>query len=400
MRINGTGCSLVDNLYSHVPFSTGTFASLRTRQEGDGGLNIGGLVFAEDLAGFAGMKYEEVLHRITGRDTPDSYNLGGPAIIPLVHAAQLLAGRSSVETAFHGVRGNDEAGRRIENLLDGIPVNLSAYHRIAGPTPTTEVFSDPAFDEGRGERSFVNRTGVAGDPRAAVFDEDFFQGDIVFFGGTGLVPPLHDDLTDLTRRARRSGAFVVITTVFDFRNHKRNPHQPWPLVDDYTVVDLVVTDKEEALRITGESQAEGAAQWFIHQGAGAAVVTQGTDEVLIRGRSTRFAPLSVDRLPVCEAVGEQLRTITHPHDTTGCGDNFVGGMLAAMAAQMDRGEQEIDLAAAVACGVVSGGFAATYLGGLYRESEPGEKRDAVALLWEPYRHQVAHRLTLPEKLPV
>lgn len=400
MKINGAGCSLVDNLYSSVDFSSRQFTALRSHQEGDGGLIVGGLVFAEDLAEFAGAEYSEVLRLITRQKTPDSWNLGGPAIIPLVHAAQLLAHTSSIETAFFGVRGTDDAAERIMELLKGIPVHMRGYRQVTGATPTTDVFSDPRYADGQGERTFVNRIGVAGSPEAAQFDDAFFHGDIVFFGGTGLVPPQHDTLSDLTRRAAHNGALVVVTTVFDFRNHKRNPHGTWPLVDDYQVVDLIITDREEALRITGAADAEHAAEWFIRRGAGAAVVTQGTSDVIIRQQSPRFLPAKVTHLPVSKAAEKLVRTVKTPRDTTGCGDNFVGGVLASIAAQMEQQRQPVDLTVACACGVVSGGFAATYLGGLFREAHPGEKRDAIAHLWKQYRRQTSGFLDLPADLPV
>ncbi|MDA3948455.1 MAG: carbohydrate kinase family protein [Spirochaeta sp.] len=399
MRLNGAGCSLIDNLYSDVDFDGDPFTAVQSRRDGDGGIIPGGLVFAEDLAEFTDSPYEDVLYAITGKSAPDSCNLGGPAIIPLVHAAQLLVG-NSVETAYYGLRGDDNAADRIERLLDNVPIDLTAYRRVAGPTPSTDVLSDPTSDDGRGERSFVNRIGVAGDPRTAEPNESFFNGDIAFFGGTALVPPLHDALSRLTRRAKETGAFVVVTTVYDFRNHKRAPERRWPLVDDYTTVDLVVTDQEEALRISGESDPDRAAEWFVSRGVGAAVVTRGPEDVILKSRTPRFTTPAVERLPISDAVSAQLRSTEHPHDTTGCGDNFVGGMLAAIASRIARGDTPLDLTAAAACGVVSGGFAATYLGGLYHESAPGEKRAAVSRLWDSYRRQVADRVDLPPALPV
>jgi sugar/nucleoside kinase (ribokinase family) len=86
-------------------------------------------------------------------------------------------------------------------------------------------------------------------------------------------------------------------------------------------------------------------------------------------------------------VAEEIRRLDRAHDTTGCGDNFVGGMLSDIALQMAEGVSAIDLTKAVAEGVVAGGLAATYLGGLYHESAPGEKRGEIARLREAYRRQ-------------
>jgi sugar/nucleoside kinase (ribokinase family) len=380
IRVHGAGCALIDNIYDDVDFTSATFRRYASRRAGDGGLVPGQLVFAEDLASFAGVPYSEVLRSITGRSEADHYNVGGPAIVPLVHAAQMLAGTEH-RVAFSGLVGADRDGGRIRDALFPVPIDLSAYRSAAGATPSTDVLSDPRYDSGRGERTFINQLGVAADPGVADFSADFFSGDIVFFGGTALVPPVHDSLTDLTRRARSSGAYVVVGTVYDFRNEKRAPGAPWPLVDDYTAVDLVVTDREEALRISGCANDASALEWFIDRGAGAAVITRGPEPVLYRSEGPATS------LPICDAVAEKIRQLGRGHDTTGCGDNFAGGMLTSLALQKADGTSEIDLTRAVAEGVVAGGLAATYLGGLYHESAPGEKRDEINRLREAYRAQ-------------
>jgi sugar/nucleoside kinase (ribokinase family) len=396
LRVHGAGCALIDNIYDDVDFTAPAFRRRASRRPGDGGLVPGQLVFAEDLAEFAGKPYHEVLREITGHSEADHYNVGGPAMVPLVHAAQMLA-NTEHGVAFAGLVGDDRDGGRIRDALSSVPVDLSAYRTVSGATPSTDVLSDPRYDNGRGERTFVNQLGVAANPEVAEFSESFFAADIVFFGGTALVPPVHDTLTDLSRRARAQGAFVVVATVYDFRNEKRAPGEPWPLIDDYAAVDLVVTDREEALRISGCAEESAALDWFVDRGAGAAVITRGPEPVLFRagagwGAGSVGDPGEPASLPICDAVAEEIRRRDRGHDTTGCGDNFVGGMLAAIALQMDAGAGEIDLWSAVAEGVVAGGLAATYLGGLYHESAPGEKRREIERLRTAYYRQIGPQM--------
>jgi hypothetical protein len=71
------------------------------------------------------------------------------------------------------------------------------------PSPFTDVYSDPLFNNGHGERTFVNNIGVASDYHPAMLPEDFFKSDIVCFGGTALVPVIHNNLTRLLKRAGR-----------------------------------------------------------------------------------------------------------------------------------------------------------------------------------------------------
>jgi len=397
MKIHCAGCALLDNLYGSVNFQSSEFLRFKSRRDGDGGLVPGQLVFAEDLALFSGESFKSILKTLTGGREPDTSNVGGPAIIPLIHAAQMLEG-TGAEFRYFGMVGEDWNGRLIRKLLKEAPVDLSNYKSGPGHTPATDVLSDPDYNKGHGERTFINQIGLAADPALAEFDDDFFQGDLVFFGGTALVPPQHDNLTELTTRARNAGAFVVVTTVFDFRNEKALGGKPWPLVDDYTKVDLLVVDQEEALKISGVPTAEEALEWFLLQSAGAVIVTRGNKPVLFQVQSDRYQPVAIKELPVCHQIDIDLKTQTRLHDTTGCGDNFVGGVLASLASQISRGAVSLDLTEAVAWGVVSGGYAATYLGGLYGENTSGEKRKEVEVYWQAYRKEVQSLVDLSESL--
>jgi sugar/nucleoside kinase (ribokinase family) len=384
VRLHGAGCALIDNLYGRIDFTGEAFLRYSSRREGDGGLVPGHLVFAEDLAVFAQAPYHEILRDITEREVPERYNLGGPAIIPLAHVAQMRQG-GNCEIAFAGVRGNDTEGERIMEALASLPLSIDHYRAVPGPSPSTDVLSDPDFDNGRGERTFVNRLGVAAFSEAVELPQSFFDADIVFMGGTALVPPIHDALDNLAKRARSRGSLIVITTVFDFRNEKRDPRGRWPLINDFSLVDLLVTDHVEALRISGEPSDEAALSWFADRGVSAAVITRGAEDVLLWSRDGRFAGTGYQRFPVCSAVEPENRKLRRPHDTTGCGDNFVGGVLSSLTFQMEEGRTKLDLPGAVIEGNVAGGYAATYLGGLYDEDSPGEKRREISRFRELYK---------------
>ena len=160
LSVNGTGCSLIDYLYDNIDFSAAGFQRYASVTNGDGGLSPGRLVFAEELERFAGRPVQDVLRDLTGGKVPDAVNLGGPAVVALVGAAQLLAGRE-IPIRFFGARGVDATGKRIMEFLSQTTVETNGYDVAAGPTPFTYVLSDPAADCGRGERSFVNNIGAA-----------------------------------------------------------------------------------------------------------------------------------------------------------------------------------------------------------------------------------------------
>jgi hypothetical protein len=104
-------------------------------------------------------------------------------------------------------------------------------------------------------------------------------------------------------------------------------------------------------------------------------------------------------LPISAEVGRRLLGFAGEGDTTGCGDNFAGGVLAGVALQMRSNPGQLDLVSACALGVSCGGFACFYLGGTYHETRPGEKRSSVEPIYECYRSQLAEVSIVPfEKL--
>lgn len=381
--INGVGCSLVDYLYTDIDFNSARLRPYVSRVPGDGGLVPGELVFAEGLADFAGRDYHAVLQDITAGAAPAASNLGGPSVVALVHAAQLLAG-AEARVAFFGVRGDDEVGRDLGAYLARTPLDVNAYHVVPGDSPFTYVLSDPRYADGAGERMFVNGTGVAGAYRVDEVDRALFEAPIVAFGGTGLLPTLHGQLDELVAPAHQKGCLTVVNTVYDFFNQSRDPVGRWPIGNSertYAATDLLVMDLVEAQRLSGALEPAEAVAFFRAAGVGAVVITRGAEDVVAWAGGGRFEPLPLRSFPISARVRDELRADpARRGDTTGCGDNFVGGLLYSIATQYLAGSSRFDLTEAVAWGVVSGGFSCFMVGGTFFEHTQGQK----AALMRPY----------------
>lgn len=392
--IHGVGCSLVDYLYTGIDFSAPRVQPYLSRTSEDGGIKPGKLVLADRFAEFAGADYLDALAEITGADAPHSTNLGGPAVVALVHAGQLLAPEGET-VRFYGLRGNDTIGRRLMEFLERTPLDISRYESVPGVTPFTYVLSDPNYDNHRGERAFINNIGVAYEMNPDRVPDEFFDAPILLYGGTALLPILHRRLDELLRRGYAAGALSVVTTVYDFYSESKHPGEPWPLGSDeesYSYIDLLITDYEEALRLSAAASAEEAIAYFKEAGVGAVVVTRGPENIYVyAAEDSKFLSLGPMMLPVSDKIGSELSAgAGAAGDTTGCGDNFVGGVLYALALQHRGGSSEkFDLIDAARWAVVSGGFACYYVGGTYFEERPGEKRDRLAPYYEAYRSQIS-----------
>ena len=390
IEVTGVGCCLVDYLYNNITFTSETFSKYLSKRSGDGGLTPGQLVFAEEFEKFSNQNFESAIREITHGKPPDKVNIGGPGIVALIHAAQMLE-NTGCRVRFYGGRGADEAGEYLQSSLAKTPVNIDNYKPVNGATPSTVVLSDPGFNEGTGERIFINSIGAAGNYLPEYLDDRFFASDVVVFGGTALVPAIHDNLTELLVRAKANGCVTVVNTVYDFRNQKANPGKKWPLGksdESYRNTDLLITNHEEALRLSGKSKLKEAMQFFGNLGTGAVIVTNGAKNItLFAAKSSIFGETGLTEMPVSEAISEELNK-SHLGDTTGCGDNFAGGAIASLVLQLQNGSTKINLKEAASWGIVSGGFSCFYMGGTFHQKEPGEKRQQITPYYEAYLKQI------------
>ena len=390
-RVSMVGCCLVDRLYNNISFSDSSFLPFLSKKRGDGGLSPGKLVFKEEFEDFCQKELFEVLEKITKGKKHDKVNIGGPGIVPLIHISQMLYD-SEIECCFYGCGGKDDDGEFVLSILKRINLPLRNYSLSDKPTPSTIVLSDPDYNDGHGERIFINSIGAAWDYTPEMVHEDFFSSDMVLFGGTALVPQIHDHLTELLEKAKANGCITIVNTVYDFRNEKVNPNEKWPLGNNdnsYQYVDLLITDYEEALRLSGKNIINSAIQFFRDKGTNAVIITNGPKNIKVySGIQSIFKKLNFFEMPVSDSILWDLHN-NNKGDTTGCGDNFAGGVIASIISQLKKNEHP-DFVEACAWGVVSGGFSCFHIGGTYLESIPGEKLKRIVPFYEKYKKQIAN----------
>ncbi|MFZ4726253.1 MAG: carbohydrate kinase family protein [Paludibacter sp.] len=390
IKISVTGCGLGDFVYNNIDFSSETFQKYISNQSGDGGLEPGKLVFTQELEAFAQQPFKKILSEIAGNCSFDAFNIGGPALVSAINAAQLLF-NTNAAVNYYGVRANDEKGRAISTLLNKFTFNLDNYIVLDGETPYTDVLSDPNFADGKGERTFVNNIACAGQYNVDFLDDNFWNSNIVVFGGTALVPKLHTDLTQLLAKAKLKGALTVVNTVYDFPNQKQHPDKPWPLgntLESLPLIDLLIMDHEEALRISGTNNLIDAIIYFKDNGSNAFIITQGADFTYLYSSGKLFATIETT-LPVCHWITHEFADQPQlKGDTTGCGDNFVGAVITSIVQQLLTNTHFLSLKDAAILGTVSGGFTCYYVGGTFYEKYEGEKLEKINGMLKRYKELI------------
>jgi sugar/nucleoside kinase (ribokinase family) len=395
ITISGTGCALADFLYNNISFDNPGFKNYMSLQEGDGGLSPGKLVFTEELERFSGDNYSKILTTISGNSTPDAFNVGGPSLVSMVHAAQILDNKK-FEVKFFGMAGKDDISGKIFKILRNTPLNIDHYHTTGNyASPFTDVFSDPSYDGGHGERTFVNNIGAAWEYFPQNLPDEFFDSKIVCFGGTALVPHIHDNLTSILSKAKNNNCITLVNTVFDFRNEKNTPGKPWLLgnsTESFGFIDILIMDHIEALKISGQKSIEEAAAFFSSSGVTSFIITNGVNPVYGWSGGRLFKKAGIIQLPVSKKVTDDLKSKPElKGDTTGCGDNFAGGIIASLAWQLQKkAKGQFDLVEAISWGIASGGHSCFIIGGTFLEKFKGEKLRQVSELQKEYIYQIGN----------
>jgi sugar/nucleoside kinase (ribokinase family) len=229
------------------------------------------------------------------------YRVGGNA----ANTARALA-ILGVPVRIVGAVGSDAAGDFVLERLTQCGVNTKGVTRKNKPTATSIALIGTD-----GQRQFLHRLGASEDAFAnpIEFTSDFCTGVSHFhLASLFVVPHLRKHAAKMLAEAKHAG----LTTSFDTN---WDPHGEWmhavkPCLPN---IDIFFMNEDEAQMITGCSEVPAAADVLLGSGVSLVVAKLGHRGCAIYGREEIVCPA----FPV-DAI-----------DTTGAGDCFVAGFLAA-----------------------------------------------------------------------
>ena len=251
--------------------------------------------------------------------------LGGSSSITAFNLARLGA-----RTGFVGVVGRDTFGDFVSQRLQSAQVDITGLRRVKHKTGIT------IWHESRKRRAGVTYAGTIAMVRAAdVRPELLDRARHLHVGAYFLLEALHAGAAPLFRKARKMGLTTSLDCNYD-------PREEWQsgLQEVLPHLDLFLPNQIEAMAITGASDARRSAL-ALAAIARVVVVKRGAQGAIVATGNETFAVPAVK----AQAI-----------DTTGAGDSFNAGFLAAFL----RGAS---LAQCAAKGAQAGARAVTAVGG-------------------------------------
>jgi hypothetical protein len=250
------------------------------------------------------------------------------------------AGGTVIDTAKLGLKslavgavGNDEKADWVLMTMQKHGIDTSAMQRVAGvPTSATILNVRP-----NGERPALHVRGASDhfDVPVSSYDQ-VFDAPIIHLGGTGLLRKLDGPASaTLLREAKARGRTVTFDLIAANAETAKIVRPLLPYIDYF------MPSIEEARDMSGQKTPEDCAKFYLDAGAACCVFTLGGDGAYYAHRDgTRLKSSAYD-----------IKVV----DTTGCGDAFDAGFIAALHHNMDV-EQSLRFAQA------SAGLVATGLG--------------------------------------
>lgn len=230
------------------------------------------------------------------------------------------AGGTVVDTAKLGLKslavgavGDDEKADWVLLTLEKHGIDVSAMQRLAGiPTSATILNVRP-----NGERPALHVRGASDhfDVPASAYDQ-VFDAPIIHLGGTGLLKKLDGPASvTLLKEAKRRGRIVTFDLIAASAETLAIVEPLLPYIDYF------MPSIEEARDMSGRASAEDCAKFYLDRGAEACVFTLGAEGAFYAHRDgTRL-----------KSPAYEVKVV----DTTGCGDAFDAGFIAALHHKMD-----------------------------------------------------------------
>jgi sugar/nucleoside kinase (ribokinase family) len=224
------------------------------------------------------------------------------------------AGATAVDLAKLGLRtlavgavGDDEKGDFVLDKLARHGVDTSAMQRIANVPTSTTIMNVRA----NGERPALHMRGAADHfDLAEPYDPRILDARFVHLGGTGFMRRF-DGPSSLRflQAARKAGCTITFDLIAPEEGALALVRPLLPFVD------YVMPSIEEAAALSGRSDPVEAARFFLDAGVQVAAVTMGGEGSVVAAADGQVLRIPAFDVPVV--------------DTTGCGDSYVAGMIAA-----------------------------------------------------------------------
>lgn len=206
-----------------------------------------------------------------------------------------------------GAVGSDEQGDFLLHLLAQAGVDTSYVARVAAPTAATV-----ALVNSRGDRKFFHRPGASNEAfrEPIAFTRELCDGASHFHLASFFVlPHMRTRGPQVLINARKAGLSTSFDTNWDPRNAWMSALEPC-----LPHLDILFMNDEEARMITGCEDAADCARTVLERGLAVCVIKLGSRGCAIYTRGTEI---------LCPAFEVEAK------DSTGAGDCFVAGFLAA-----------------------------------------------------------------------
>ena len=206
-----------------------------------------------------------------------------------------------------GAVGEDEKGRFVLSTLEGFGISTHAMQRHPGVHTAASILTVRP----NGDRPCQH---VRGSSEVLFLDEADYPSVLdaryLHMGGNGMLTRMDGEPTRaLLEAAKRAGCITTFDLIF------ADGALMEKIAPAMQHVDYFIPSIEEAAALCGYSDAVDAARYFHDLGVRTCVLTMGGDGCFVSDGDTRFT------LPA-----HDIKVV----DTTGCGDAFSGGLIAAL----------------------------------------------------------------------
>ncbi len=216
----------------------------------------------------------------------------------------------AVDTALVARVGEDDAGDLVRRYWGRLGIDL----RYIQSVPDLPTGTSIGLVDSHAQPRFIHTSGANATLTAADLNVDeliSLGAQALHIGGFFVLPGLLDGrLPDMLANAHSAGLTVTLDVVRSPR--MKDPSLLWPCMPH---LDVFLCNSEEARRLTGEELPHVAARMLYARGSQAVIVKLGADGCWLESS---------------HHSGKIPGVLTHVVDTTGAGDAFAAGLIAAL----------------------------------------------------------------------